>query len=426
MRKSYLIRPLQHGLATESPALHINYGYASSMSNWRTFEGAIQQRWGYGAADRATAQVIDNISLYQLADGSRYSIYLGATDAMKKETAGSNTFSFITDTYATGTIASMDVSKVVVTGNAGTNWLTSGVAAGDKFIINADHSSAIENDVNWATVLTVDNDTQITLAAAYTGATTSGAYKLRKVYTIPANTRWSTALVNETFIFTNGNVDVQKYTGSGYATALDSTNAKSARYCIEYANRLVLADLLVSGVRDPWMIQWSKEGDPTNWTDSTAGSLALLQTEDILTGLGRVGASLVAYKQDSVAFGESSGVSTTPIFFPTIKRGVGCIAPWSITEVLGTNVWLWRDNFYLMSGQDPVPIGGPIRNRFFDIVDKTEVERTWAAHNALTHEVMWFANTSEGQIAFTWNYMDKEWYEPRFAAEITGFGKGAL
>ncbi|MCK7503191.1 MAG: hypothetical protein MZV70_03220 [Desulfobacterales bacterium] len=48
------------------------------------------------------------IILYQQADGDRYTIYLTETDACLKCTGAGETFSYITDTYTTGTITSVD------------------------------------------------------------------------------------------------------------------------------------------------------------------------------------------------------------------------------------------------------------------------------------------------------------------------------
>ncbi len=421
---------------TELPALHIPAESASCMQNFRTFEGAIQKRWGYSTAYRSTGNAVQYIVIYEKTGGTRRTLYLCEKDVCKEEVS-TNTFSYITPVYTTGTITSITGAAVV---GDGTNWLTSGLNSqtathpGDKFILTLDHSSSVEPDANWATILTVVDDTHITLTASYgsTAATFPGAaYKGRIHYQLPANTRWSYAVVNDIFCFTNGNDDVQKYTGGTYASAIDSTNAVAARYCIEYANRLVLADMKLSGIRSPYTIKWSKEGDPTTWTGTTAGESDLLQTEDVITGMGRAGSSLIVYKRDSVVFGEMTGESTAPIIFPTQKRGIGCVAPWSIVEVMGTNVWVWKDDFYIMSGQDPMSLStlsgkGNLRNRFLDITDKTEIERTWGFHNPILHEVVWMANTLEGPIGFVWNYRDKEWYEYIFSHEVSGYGKGAI
>ncbi|GAG17853.1 unnamed protein product, partial [marine sediment metagenome] len=259
-------------------------------------------------------------------------------------------------------------------------------------------------------------ETQLTLAVAYESAVTSPggeSARIRKVYTVPTRERWTSCVCKDKFVFTNGNVDVQAYTGTGYASALDSTNAKKARYCLSYAQRLLIAHVLVpespgtvtftgsglndmtaggsgthddaltyriqidgvgtpntfkwsddggttwdvetvnitgaaqtlnneititfgattghtSGVhweftvargREPWTMQWSKSTDPTDWTDSTAGSIDFVTTDAHLTGLGQVGNNIFVYKTDSYIMGYRTGVATSPFTFPTEKRG---------------------------------------------------------------------------------------------------------
>jgi len=92
----------------------------------------------------------------------------------------------------------------------------------------------------------------ITLSAAYTGAATSGAYKVRKVYSCPVGERWQFAAVNGKFCFVNGNVYGQYWDGtSTYATDLETTPTytKYARYCTSFANRLVIADMYTPTMR---------------------------------------------------------------------------------------------------------------------------------------------------------------------------------
>jgi len=256
---------------------------------------------------------------------------------------------------------------------------------------------------------------------------TVGVSTIGTAYTLPTNERWATACVDNIFIFTNGNVNVQKYTGTGSASDLDATNAVKARFCMEYANRLFLADMYLSGVRQPLTIAWSMENDPTNWTDSTAGQLDILETDDYITGMARLGTYLLVCKRESLHLYARSGTATSPIYKVAERRGIGNVAPYSIVEFLGTVAFLGRDDFYVMNGDQPESMGEAIRHKFFDLVDYTEVENTWGYSNPDQHEVMWFVKTvSMGNIAVVFNYMHKEWASYKFADEIVSCGRGAL
>lgn len=421
MRSKYLIRPLSHGMDSSSPSLHLGATFSPLTKNCKIDQNSVTKRWGY-TSDRDVSTEVKNIILYQQADGDRYSIYLTGTDACLKKTGAGETFAYITDTYTTGTVTG--ITGAVVTGNA-TSWAT-GVEAGDKFIMDSDHSANVEPDANWATVLTVDSGTQITLSASYTGGTTTGTYKIRRVYSTPSGERWSWAIVDDKLCFGNGNTNVQYWAGSGYAAALNSTYADGARYMAPYADRLVIADCKTSSVRDPNLLMWSKNLDPTDWTDTTAGTNNFIDTEDYIMGLGTTGSSLVVFKQNSVVLGERTGISTSPIAFTTTRAGVGCVAPYSIVSAGGRLCWLGHDDFYYLNGDSPSPIGEKMRYRFYDVVDPTEAKNTWGFVNTQENEIIWFANTSAGQVGFTYDYKTGEWYPYEFAATITAAGKGAI
>ncbi len=420
----YPIRPIQHAISTDNPSLFTQPGFSPWVSNGRIEQGSFMKRWGY-TTDRSIGAPVYSVLIFQQTDGTRFTIYATGNDIIKKETGTNKTWSYITDTLTTPVVTGMEGTKTVVTFSGG--GLTAGaVAAGDKFIVTADHTADEEPDTNWATVLTKDSDTQLTLTAAYTGASTTGACKIRRVYGIPAYERWSYAVINNTLCMTNGSNDVLYWTGSGYVVSLDSANAKEARYCIEYANRLFLADVWSGGIRKPLTLKWSKENDATNWTDTTAGEADILETEDFITGLGKVGGDLVVYKRESIFTYSRTGEATQPISKTSEKRGIGCVAPYSIVDFLGTNAFLGRDDFYVINAGAIQPIGTKIRCKFFELVADTEVSNTWGGSNPNLNEIFWVTNTSEGQVAWVWNYKNDEWYVYMYEDNMKSFGRGAI
>ena len=329
------------------------------------------------------------------------------------------------------------ISGATVTFKASTIvYSATAIAIGDKFILDGDDLSAsIEPDANWATILATGNAggyfTTLTLSASYTGTTGTwtGSEKdciVRRVYTTPSNERWATAVVADKFIFTNGNTDVQYWGGANYAADLETgaATATKARYCIEYANRLVLADF--DSTRNPFGIAWSKEGDPTDWSDTTYGEADLLETKDTITGLGKIGGQLVIYKRDSLFFWYRTGESTTPLARGGYRDGIGMIAPYSLAKYMGANAFLGRDNFYKLEGNEPIPIGNDVKDKFFELAGQTEAEQTWSFVDNNNRLIHWFTDTEEGQYAWVWNYQTEEWTVFKFYHEISGAGKGTL
>jgi hypothetical protein len=189
---------------------------------------------------------------------------------------------------------------------------------------------------------------------------------------------------------------------------------------------LFLADCYISAARAPYTVKWSKESDVTDWTDSTAGENDFLETDDYITGLGRVGPNLVVYKRDSLITGTRSGDLTAPVHYQSPSRGIGLVAPYSLVDFMGTNAWLGRDDFYMMNGDQPVSIGEPIRNKFLDNIGETEMMRTWGVANYNANEITWFANTDTGQKAYVWNYKTNQWSVNVYPINVTGLGIGAV
>lgn len=423
MRDKYIIRPMEHLLDLSYPSLNFPPAKAEwPTKNVKIDSNRIKKRWGY-SEDRDLEEEVQQIIIFQKYDRTRYTVYLTATNAAVRETGAGKTFSYITPTYTTGTISG--IAGTTVTGST-TAWDTGSgnPEAGDYFIMDDDWTTDEEIDTHWETIASVTDDTHLELDNAYTINGTD--YTVRKVYSVPTNERWQYAIVNDKLCFTNGNVNVQYWDGTGNAADLDATNAKKARYCIEYAERLCLADLEVSGNRSPWTFQWSKNGDPTDWTDSTAGRIDFLETEDFITGLGKVGNNIIVYKRNHIVIGSRTGDADNPFAFTDTRSGVGCVAPYSIIPAAGTNFFLGRDDFYFMNGTQAEPIGHPIRYKFFDIVSNKDVENVWGFNNVLEKELIWKASTDDGNLWFVFDYKDKEWTVYEYTDNITGAGRGVV
>lgn len=354
------------------------------------------------------------------------------------------------DTVTGGTSGATGKIKVLPAADSGT-W-AGGDAVGDiimttvkgVFVDNealsfTDGETAVANGTGTATWASIasssDANKTITLDANYPG--TTGAFGtdktgyVRHIYTMPTNHRWSWCIVDDKLVFTNGNSIVQYWDGGAatYATTMETSPsvAIKAHYCIEYADRLVIADY--GTTRAPTTIAWSKNGDPTDFTDTaggTAGSAVLLGTENYITGLGKIGTYLIVYRRNSIYIGNRTGKATAPIVLTRERKGVGCAAPWSIVEADGTNFFVGQNDFYMMRGDYPEPIGERIRDKFFDIVEWTEVEKVWGQHYELRNEIEWVAVTSEGKLSFVYNYKLKEWTVYEYIGDIVAAGKGAI
>lgn len=437
--KRYVVTPLAHALGLSAPSLNQPHTYASwGAKNFRIEQMSPQKRWGYEEyRDLGAGVDVQQIVYYRDASLATSTIVLTDTDAIKLETAASKTWSYINIEHTTPGTAQVNADPSAQIDGTTTDWVDAtdltAPEVGDKFILDANWTDDEEPDASWREILTIDSDTQITLTDTWGhDQVAAAAFTILKKYEVPTNERWTWCIVqdasnNNLLIFTNGGDYVQSWNGAGRATNLDTTNAVKARYCLEFADRLVLADMYLSGSRRAYTVKCSKSGDPTDWTDSTAAEYDLIETEDVIMGLGRVGNSLVVYKEDSLIFGHRTGISTDPLAFPTQRRGIGTPAPYSIVQAMGTNLFLGREDFYMINGDMPSPIGEPVRAKFFNIVNTEEIKRVYGYHVAPLAEVRWLATADDGtRWEFVYNYRYQEWTVNERGNTMSCGGKGGI
>jgi hypothetical protein len=232
--------------------------------------------------------------------------------------------------------------------------------------------------------------------------------------------------VNDKLCFTNGDTAVQSWAGTGYSAAVDATNALKARYCTEYANRLIIADCYNGSTRMPNTFKWSKEGSVTDWTDSTAGQADVLDTDGYIMGLGKTGPSMVIFKQDNFLIYGKTGIATSPIQMTSFKQGIGLTAPYSVIPLAGNSAFVGRDDFYVLDGDVASSLGGSIRDYVFSHTGAPELRRTFAGWNADAHQILWGINTDEGRIVFVFDYRYGQWLMHRLSDDVTCFGRGVI
>jgi hypothetical protein len=430
MRKIYSVKPITEGLSLDYPPFYAKAGALQWASkNVRLNMNRVERRWDTTPFRTfASGDTIYGSPLFRNVNGTYSLLTLTDSNLCEIRTGSGETYSYLTDTYTTGTISS--ISGTTVNGS-GTSWSTSGLDAGDKFITTGDLTAKAEPQTNWATIASIDSDTKITLSSAYTGTHTSGTYRARKVYTVPDGERWQYASVNGKFCFTNGNVNVQYWSGTdpensgSFATDANATKAVQARYCTSYVNRLILADLYDDDIsaRNMWLLRTSKQSDPTNYTDSTSVDYYFNETQEPITGLGISGGQLVVYKKTGFHVGYPTGTATDPLTFPKPIPGVGLFAPYSLVNFMGTNAFMGADDFYMLNGDSAVSIGGTIRHKFFSIISTEQAVRVFGFNAPKYNEILWVADTSEGQITLVYNWKSGVWFMyDGFTGPLTGLG----
>lgn len=200
------------------------------------------------------------------------------------------------------------------------------------------------------------------------------------------------AMVLDQFVFINGNDEIQTWDGTSSTYSdltADEFRPKEPRYLAAYADRLVVADMLDSDSnRSTQRLEWSVSGDITDYTGTGSGGVTLHDGQtnapaDDIMGLATQGEFLIVLRRNSIWQGFRTGQAALPIEFKSVVQGFGVAASGSVADVDSTGVmYLGKDNVYLYHPRAPrpIPVGLPIRDRLFEVLDRTKMERVFAAY----------------------------------------------
>ena len=332
--------------------------------------------------------------------------------------------------YSTGYVVYADTVEGIVDnevfGDMGvTTWVTDGVVAGDYVVLDDDDAFLMEVNAPWAEISAVDEE-KLTLTANYTG-TTSAAFNtwagsektciIRKPFHSTVIPDW--CVYDNNLIFTFYDEYVWKNPGDGTGSVvLDTTEAAGFKYCASFANRVILGH---EYSLTPMGIKWCKNGDETDWTDSTAGTADLVDMGNEIRGLSVVGNDLVVYTDTSIIWGNKTGVAEAPLSFGDIRWGLGLHAPKSLLSVRGQDYLLGYDNFYRMDGRTPIPIGDAVITEVLDSVTPANLALTTSAHFETRNEI-WWSLGGGGRHILSYDYTDNTWNYYRPGVDMQALG----
>ena len=248
----------------------------------------------------------------------------------------------------------------------------------------------------------------------------------------------SAAMVLNTLVFCNGVNEAQSWSGGNtYADLSVDVNAPAApRHVIGFADRVVFADTGAGSARNTLRIEWSASGDSTDYTAVGAGGLTLVDGQgdnpaDDIMGLAVQNNFLIIMRRYSIWTGVRTGEATLPISFNSRVQGFGCIASKTIVDCDAAGVaYLGHDNVYLYNPglAEPVAIGTPIKDRLFEVLDRTKLDKAHATFVVSTQELWVFVpdvTNASPRRAFVFNiekYLDSQefvWYERLFVDNIS-------
>ena len=179
-----------------------------------------------------------------------------------------------------------------------------------------------------------------------------------------------------TLIITNGVDKVRKYTGTGNVSQLCG-NAPLAKYCLEYKDYLVLANI-DDGTPRTMRVAWSNTGDIANWSTGNTGTQDLTEDGGDITGLGGFGDFLTVHKRSCIYLGYL--VTTSNIFkFDRKVTGKGTVSHKTIqTLPNGQQAFLATDGIRLFNGTSAPLIVSPINDEIRDGLNYNKVKNCWS------------------------------------------------
>lgn len=249
---------------------------------------------------------------------------------------------------------------------------------------------------------------------------------------------FSWTVVNHKLLFSQGVDKVQLWDGitAGFADA--SVNAVPARYAIELATHVLVADTIEGGNRFHQRVRWTGSGDPTDWISFNAGVRDNIGDLGPITGLVKLYQTGYAFHQWGITQIIPTGIGTKPFDFQPISANKrGCICPFSIAPYGEFHApYVGGDNIYLFNGTESIPIGdAPIdgnrrvgaRRRIMGELLQADFGRvygyTTAAINGNDFNAYWLS--IPGGNTWVYNFDENNWTRWVFNKTVRSIGRFA-
>ena len=360
------------------------------------------------------------IKSFELRNGSTRTVFGNTTDLFQYIDL-SGTVEYLTPITESGTATVTNGSAIVV--GVGTTW-TADVSVGDQFSFGA---SETDPTATWYTVLTVDNDLQITLTTNFAEASAGpAAYTIRNLFTGLISDPWFTeefyngsglggaSATGDRLYFTNGVDPVSAWDGSAaqvYFPALG--NVDTCVDLVRYKNKLIYVAPTVGGSFEKVSIRGSDIGQPEQTVTGEAVELVVKDSVDQLVRGLRLGEQLVLYGNKSITLAQNVSLPLVYVF-----RGVvvdyGPLSGRGIAAFPDFHDFVGADREYRFNGATAQPINDHV---FRDVTRRITPERNGFLHSHIVDELgelMWAvpltsdADAEKGttEQVFTTHYME--------------------
>lgn len=358
-----------------------------------------------------------------LNSAGTYTTIFGTKTDLFRYDQGTNLPVYITPIYAAGTISTTSGDPHIV--GAGTLWLAN-VKAGDQIAVGSATESAVS--ATWYTVLTVVDDTHITLTANYVGTTAGGKpYTARKLFTATDLDHWETDVFPDAPLGTSSGFsagDRWFATNSKEIVAWDFSAARAVditaslgftcRTLCYFKNMMLYGYITEGGVIRPSNFKNSAIADPENVTTLEANEQIMAQSVDFLFAIRRLGDYAIGYCDGStnvVQFVES------PFYFAIRTAGpdIGIFASRTVVNFGDYHEFLGKDQAYQFDGVRFLPYGSHVFDEILQRVDRARAEKAVAYISKADREIYWVlplvsdgtTSTKSAEVAWVEHYAEQ-------------------
>lgn len=177
------------------------------------------------------------------------------------------------------------------------------------------------------------------------------------------------AILNDTYIITNGKDIIYKFISGTTLVALGGSPPTRAKTICVFQNRIVLGGTEESGTMKPQRIRWTSVGTIETWTGGTSGYVDLDTTIDWVMHIKLLKNKCIIYKDYSLW--ELTYVGGTKVFNPEIKvKNIGTSASNTIVDLGETHIFFAGSDIFSFDGIACTSISGNINPLLFQTEDK--------------------------------------------------------
>ena len=232
-------------------------------------------------------------------------------------------------------------------------------------------------------------------------------------YTGGTDSRWSITQFGNDTVAANLSDTIQRSTGSTFAPVGYAVKAKIVFSVGAFVMALNTSDATYGVSQDRW---WCCAAyDASNWTPSVttmATTGRFVAGPGQVTAGGKLGEYAVAYKEKSIFVGQFVGAPVVWDWVHVPGGDAGCVGQDAWCDIGGAHFIVGNDNLWLFSGSTPTPIGGGVRQWFFDNSSPTSRNKTQCVFDKQNNTVWVFypsRNATTLDSALVYHLVSKQW-----------------